>query len=64
VFEDRGTGGDYDYNDDQFVFTNVASSVVAPGTPEPSTWAMMVLGFTSLGLAGWRAQRKTAALAV
>jgi PEP-CTERM motif len=61
-FEDRGTGGDYDYNDDQFVFTNVASSV-ASGTPEPSTWAMILLGFAGLGFAGWRAQRKTAALA-
>jgi PEP-CTERM motif len=36
-------------------------SVVA--TPEPSTWVMMGLGFASLGFAGWRAQRKTAALA-
>jgi PEP-CTERM motif len=57
-FEDRGTGGDYDYNDDQFVFTNVASSVVAPGTPEPSTWAMMVLGFAGLGYAGYRRTRE------
>jgi hypothetical protein len=31
--------------------------------PEPSTWAMMLLGFAGLGFAGWRAQRKTAALA-
>jgi hypothetical protein len=28
--------------------------------PEPSTWAMMVLGFASLGFAGYRASRKTA----
>ncbi len=25
--------------------------------PEPSTWAMMLTGFTGLGLAGWRARR-------
>ena len=31
--------------------------------PEPSTWAMMLVGFAGLGYAGWRAQRKTAALA-
>jgi hypothetical protein len=29
-------------------------------TPEPSTWAMMVLGFTGLGFAGYRSSRKTA----
>ncbi len=28
-------------------------------TPEPSTWAMMLLGFAGLGLAGWRAARPT-----
>jgi hypothetical protein len=32
-------------------------------TPEPSTWVMMGLGFAGLGFSGWRAQRKTAALA-
>jgi PEP-CTERM motif len=26
--------------------------------PEPSTWAMMLLGFATLGLAGYRAKRK------
>jgi hypothetical protein len=60
-FEDRPSG-DYDYNDDQFVFTDVASSVI-PGAPEASTWAMMVLGFAGLSFAGWRAQRRPAALA-
>ena len=28
--------------------------------PEPSTWAMMVLGFAGLGFAGYRASRKAA----
>ncbi|WP_294536985.1 PEPxxWA-CTERM sorting domain-containing protein [uncultured Rhodoblastus sp.] len=31
--------------------------------PEPSTWAMMLLGFAGLGLAGYRRQRKTDAVA-
>ena len=30
--------------------------------PEPSTWAMMLLGFAGLGFAGYRASRRTAAL--
>ena len=33
--------------------TPVSASVV----PEPSTWAMMLLGFVGLGYAGWRTQR-------
>jgi hypothetical protein len=34
-----------------------------PPIPEPSTWAMMLVGFAGLGYAGWRAQRRTAAAA-
>ncbi len=30
---------------------------------EPSTWAMMILGFAGLGFAGYRKSRKAAALA-
>jgi len=29
------------------------------GTPEPSTWAMMLIGFAGLGFAGYRASRRT-----
>ncbi len=35
-----------------------------PAVPEPSTWAMMLLGFAGLGFAGYRASRKRAALGV
>jgi unsaturated chondroitin disaccharide hydrolase len=38
-------------------YTPASASVV----PEPSTWAMMLLGFAGLGYAGYRASRKTAA---
>jgi hypothetical protein len=31
--------------------------------PEPSTWAMMVLGFAGLGFAGYRASRKAVSIA-
>ena len=30
------------------------SSVVPPPVPEPSTWALVALGFAGLGFAGWR----------
>ena len=39
------------------------SAGVAASTPEPSTWAMMILGFAGLGFAGYRASRKAAAVA-
>jgi hypothetical protein len=36
------------------------NSVVVTGVPEPSTWAMMALGFAGLGFAGYRSARKSA----
>jgi hypothetical protein len=46
----------------------VALFVVNPGgsitaIPEPSTWAMMLLGFAGLGYAAYRGSRRTAATA-
>jgi hypothetical protein len=34
-----------------------------PGVPEPSTWAMMLIGFAGLGLSAYRRARKTVAAA-
>jgi hypothetical protein len=31
-----------------------------PAVPEPSTWAMMLLGFAGLGFAGYRTARRGA----
>jgi PEP-CTERM motif len=36
---------------------------VSSSVPEPSTWAMLVLGFTGLGFAGYRKARNGAAFA-
>jgi PEP-CTERM motif len=30
---------------------------IAPGVPEPSTWAMMILGFAGLGFMAYRKNR-------
>lgn len=48
-----GTGGSF------------ASIVIssAGAVPEPATWGMMLIGFAGLGLAGYRASRKSVALA-
>jgi hypothetical protein len=44
--------------------TRYISSGSAVGTiPEPSTWAMMLLGFAGLGISGYRASRRTAVAA-
>jgi hypothetical protein len=40
------------------ITADLAYALVAP---EPSTWAMMLIGFGALGLAGWRARRARAA---
>ena len=37
-----------------------APPVVGSGVPEPSTWAMMLLGFAGLGFAGYRKVRPSA----
>jgi hypothetical protein len=36
----------------------------APGTPEPSTWVMMTLGFAGLGYTAFRRNTKGRALAI
>jgi hypothetical protein len=37
---------------------------VGGAVPEPSTWAMMLIGFAGLGFAGYRASRKNVAVTV
>jgi len=56
-YEDLNGGGDFDYNDETFVFTNI-SAAVSP-IPEPETYAMFLVG---LGLLGFAARRRTLSL--
>ena len=43
------------------LLTNVAPfdpNAVTPGVPEPSTWAMMILGFAGVGFMAYRRRSK------
>jgi hypothetical protein len=53
------SGADFDYNDDQYLFVNVKSTV-----PEASTWVMMLAGFGGLALAASRRARKAGVSAI
>jgi PEP-CTERM motif len=46
-------GGEVEENANMFL----ALPSTAPTVPEPSTWAMLLIGFAGLGFAGWRASR-------
>ncbi|MBV8794588.1 MAG: PEP-CTERM sorting domain-containing protein [Hyphomicrobiales bacterium] len=39
----------------------LAFNLTFTAVPEPSSWAMMILGLAGLGLVGYRQGRKTAA---
>jgi hypothetical protein len=43
---------------DPFPTFNAAFSLTGTVVPEPSTWAMMLLGFAGLGFLGYRQTRK------
>ena len=45
------------------LFPGVGGVLSAPATPEPATWAMMMLGFAGLGYAAFRRNTKARALA-
>jgi hypothetical protein len=44
--------------------SGVATAVIAPAVPEPSTWAMMILGFCGLGFMAYRREQNGPALSV
>lgn len=59
-------GGGYSYIDPTFAidpaysndYVLKFSAGVVNGVPEPSTWAMMLVGFVGLGTMGWHARRR------
>ncbi len=62
AFEDLQFGGsDFNYDDESFVFTNAAIIPGGDGVPEPSAWALMLLGFGAVGLMARRGRTFAAA---
>jgi hypothetical protein len=43
-----------------FEVDNISAGFIAPGVPEPSTWAMMVLGFMGVGFLAYRRKNTSA----
>jgi PEP-CTERM motif len=43
--------------------SGVFDNFTSPTVPEPSTWAMLLLGFAGLGFAGYRSRRPAASAA-
>ena len=57
-----GTPSGYSYTIAAFSDPNRGENFLTPGIPEPSSWAMMLLGFGAIGLA-MRRRKKIAAIA-
>lgn len=51
-FEDLPAGGDFDYNDENFVFTNVAvqGDTAPSNVPEPASLALLLVGALGFGV--------------
>jgi PEP-CTERM motif len=61
LFVNYGGGQSYNPNSILKIDLVVQGGPNGSPVPEPSTWAMMALGFAGLGLAGYRTRRKRAA---
>ena len=60
-----GVASEFYVNSGTYAFLNVSSisssdvTTMVVFVPQPSTWAMVPLGFAGLGFMGWRGSRRT-----
>jgi hypothetical protein len=55
--------GNFTYFNQSFVLVPETITVTVSGVPEPSTWAMMILGFAGIGVMTYRRKSKPALMA-
>jgi PEP-CTERM motif len=61
AFEDLTfPNSDFNYFDQTFVFTTVGSVPAVASVPEPTTWAMLLLGFAGVGFMAYRRRSQLA----
>jgi hypothetical protein len=66
VYQDLSTNGDVTSSGGNGIDVLAYAQAGLPppgGVPEPATWVMMLLGFAGLGFGGYRASRKSVAVA-
>jgi hypothetical protein len=66
TFSGTAESVDFTGTANQIAFADITLGSATPGgtVPEPSTWAMMLVGFAGLGFLGYRASHKRGAFAV
>ena len=52
----------YDHQDGKNLTSATPGNPVVPAVPEPSTWAMMILGFAGIGFMAYRRKSKPASM--